>query len=121
MIKLLIADDDPALRLLVAATLASEPYEVLEAATGLEALAVATNERPHIALLDLHMPGLNGLDVCRRIKEDPELQSVAVIMLTGAGAPADKEAGQAAGADDYLTKPFSPLDLLRTIERLAPP
>ena len=117
MQKLLIADDEPSLRLLVAATLASEDYEIIEAGDGAEALALAKAERPKLALLDVQMPVMDGLEVCRRIKTDPELQTTAVVMLTSAAQPSEREAGFAAGANEYLTKPFSPLQLLRVIEQ----
>jgi CheY-like chemotaxis protein len=119
MHKLLIADDEPSLRLLVAATLASEDYEIIEAGDGAEALALAKSERPRLALLDVQMPIMDGLEVCRRIKGDPELKSTAVVMLTSAAQPSEREAGFAAGANEYLTKPFSPLQLLRVIEQFV--
>ena len=118
MEKLLIADDEDSLRLLVSATLASEDYEILEAGNGTEALAIARSERPRVALLDVKMPGMDGLEVCRRIKGDPNLASVAVVMLTTASQADERAAGAGAGADAYLTKPFSPLELLTVIERM---
>ena len=117
--KLLIADDEPSLRLLVAATLASEDYEIIEAGDGAEAFALAKAEHPRLALLDVQMPIMNGLEVCRRIKTDSELSATKVVMLTSAAQPAEREAGFAAGADEYLTKPFSPLQLLRVIEQFV--
>jgi CheY-like chemotaxis protein len=119
MHKLLIADDEPSLRLLVAATLASEDYEILEAGDGAEALRIARAEHPRLALLDVQMPVMNGLEVCRLIKDDEDLKSTAVVILTSATQPSEREAGLAAGADEYLTKPFSPLQLLRIIEQLV--
>ena len=119
MHKLLIADDEPSLRLLVAATLASEDYEIIEAGDGAQAFALAKAERPKLALLDVQMPIMDGLEVCRRIKSDPELSSTAVVMLTSAAQPSEREAGFAAGANEYLTKPFSPIQLLRVIEQFV--
>ena len=116
--KLLIADDERSLRLLVAATLASEDYEILEAADGLEALKLARSEHPQAVLLDVEMPGMDGVEVCRQIKSDPTLAGTIVVMLTSAAAPSQREAGLAAGAAEYLTKPFSPLELLHIIERV---
>lgn len=118
MDKLLIADDEESLRLLVSATLASESYEILEAGDGKEALAIARSERPRVVLLDVNMPGMNGLEVCRRIKGDPTLASVRVVMLSTASQTDERAAGAGAGADTYLTKPFSPLELLTVIERM---
>lgn len=117
MEKLLIADDEESLRLLVSATLASEDYEILESGDGTEALAIARSERPRVVLLDVNMPGMNGLEVCRRIKGDPTLASVRVVMLSTASRADERAAGSGAGADAYLTKPFSPLELLTVIER----
>src|ERR1044071_6875806 len=119
MQNLLIADDEPSLRLLVAATLASEDYEIIEVADGAEALKKAKAERPMLALLDVNMPIMDGLSVCRAIKTDPDLSSTAVVMLTSAAQPSEREAGFAAGANEYLTKPFSPLQLLRVIEQFV--
>ena len=118
MDKLLIADDEPSVRLLVAATLSSEEYEIIEATNGADALALARAERPRAMLLDVNMPGMTGIEVCREVKADAQLASVAVVMLTSADEPEDREAGLAAGAIAYLTKPFRPLELLRIIERV---
>jgi CheY-like chemotaxis protein len=112
----LIADDDAALRLLVSTTLAGDEYDILEATNGMEALLIARAQHPLLVLLDVNMPDLDGLEVCRRVKADPELKDVKVIMLTGANHPADQQAGLAAGADSYLTKPFRPLELLKVID-----
>src|SRR5947208_4256841 len=103
--KLLIADDEPSLRLLVAATLASEDYEIIEAGDGAEALAKAKAERPRLALLDVQMPIMDGLEVCRAIKSDPDLSSTAVVMLTSAAQPSEREAGLAAGRNGYPSQP----------------
>lgn len=116
MRKLLIADDDPTLRNLVRTTLESDEYEILEAGTGNEALAVARAERPQLVLLDVQMPGLTGFAVCRELKADPETRDTIVVMLTSRSQEADLAEGRAAGADEYLTKPFSPLRLLRLVE-----
>ncbi|MBI2320918.1 MAG: response regulator [Chloroflexi bacterium] len=116
MRKLLIADDDPTLRNLVRTTLQSDEYEILEAGTGNEALAVARAERPQLVLLDVQMPGLTGVAVCRELKADPETRDTIVVMLTSRSQEADLAEGRAAGADEYLTKPFSPLRLLRLVE-----
>jgi two-component system chemotaxis response regulator CheY len=112
----LIADDDPSLRLLVTTTLAGDEYTIIEAENGVEALLMTKAQHPMLVLLDVNMPALDGLEVCRRIKSDPELEDIKVIMLTGAAQPSDEEAGRAAGADTYLTKPFRPLELLKLID-----
>jgi two-component system alkaline phosphatase synthesis response regulator PhoP len=114
--KLLIADDEPAVRALVHVTLEGEEYEILEAADGLEALEVARDESPSLVLLDIMMPRLDGLEVCRQLKSDPDTSDIVVVMLTAQAQ--DRDQGLAAGADDYFTKPFSPLALLNMVERV---
>jgi two-component system phosphate regulon response regulator PhoB len=116
--KLLIADDEPAVRALVHATLEGDDYLILEAGDGLEALEVSRSERPRLVLLDIMMPRLDGLEVCRRLKRDPDTREIVVVMLTAQAQERDRDRGMAAGADDYFTKPFSPLALLRMVEQL---
>ena len=113
----LIADDEPSLRLLVSATISSDEYEVVEAADGDEAWAAVQQHHPVLALLDVQMPGRTGLDLARAIKGDPELRDIRVILLTSKALEADVKEGLAAGADLYLTKPFSPLELLGVVEQ----
>ncbi len=120
--KILIADDEEPLRLLVRATLEDESgegrYEIIEAADGNEALEVARRERPELILLDIQMPGLSGLEVCRMLKEDPATSDLMIVMLTAKGQQSDREQGFAAGADDYFAKPFSPLELLQLVDQV---
>ena len=117
MTTVLIADDEPSLRLLVSATIASDEYDVVEAMDGDEAWSLIRRHRPNVALLDVQMPGRTGLDLTRAIRKDPELAAMRVILLTSKAQHADVEAGLEAGADRYLTKPFSPLELLRVVEQ----
>ena len=112
----LIADDEPSMRLLVHATIESDDYEVVEAADGDEAWALIQKHRPSLILLDVQMPGRSGLDLLTTLKSDPELKPTRVILLTSKAQEADVESGLIAGADFYLTKPFSPLDLLTRVE-----
>jgi two-component system, OmpR family, phosphate regulon response regulator PhoB len=112
----LIADDEPSMRLLVHATIESDDYKVVEAADGDEAWALIQRYQPSLVLLDVQMPGRTGLDVLRAIKTEPDLKATRVILLTSKAQEADVEAGLIAGADFYLTKPFSPLDLLTRVE-----
>lgn len=118
MNKLLIADDEAGVRALVRTTLETGRYEILEATNGREALELARRHRPEIVLLDLMMPELSGFDVCRTLKEDPSTARITIVMLTARAQEADRREGEAAGADDYLTKPFSPLALLRKIDEV---
>lgn len=115
--KILIADDEPSLRLLVQATIASDEYVIIEAADGDEAWALMQRERPVVVLLDVQMPGKTGLEVARAIRGDARLAATQIILLTAQAQQANIEAGLASGADFYLTKPFSPLELLTTVER----
>jgi CheY-like chemotaxis protein len=112
----LIADDEPSMRLLVHATIESDDYAVVEAADGAEAWAMIQKLKPSLVLLDVQMPGRTGLEVLRSVKADPELEATRVILLTSKAQERDIEAGLIAGADFYLTKPFSPLDLLTRVE-----
>ena len=113
---MLIADDDSSMRLLVHATIAAEDFVALEAADGLAAWAMIQEHRPSLVLLDVQMPGRSGLEVLRLVKADPDLITTRVILLTSKAQESDVEAGLIAGADFYLTKPFSPLDLLTRVE-----
>jgi CheY-like chemotaxis protein len=112
----LIADDEPALRMLVRATIDSDQYQVVEATDGEEAWRLVQQHRPIVALLDVNMPGRNGLDVTRAIKSEPSLGNTHVVLLTANALQTDIEAGRAAGADYCITKPFSPLELLTVLE-----
>ena len=120
MEKILIVEDQPDIRKLIRMTLEFEDYEIHEAADGAFGLRMASAVGPDLVLLDVMMPGeLDGLQVCQRIKSDPKLAGLKVVLLTARGQARDRDAGQLAGADDYLVKPFSPLQLIETIERLV--
>lgn len=122
MARLLIADDQEPIRAMVRITLATQGWEIIEATTAAQALALARSERPDLALLDVDLgPGLTGFDVCRAMKEDATTMHIAVVMLTAFDAEADRAKGLAAGADRYLTKPFSPLALIDTIRAIVAP
>jgi CheY-like chemotaxis protein len=112
----LIADDESSIRLLVHATIESDDYTVVEASDGAQAWALAQELKPSLVLLDVQMPGQSGLEVLRSIKADPGLKGTRVILLTSKAQERDIEVGLIAGADFYLTKPFSPLDLLTRVE-----
>ncbi|HEY5021207.1 MAG TPA: response regulator [Gemmatimonadaceae bacterium] len=112
----LIADDESSIRLLVHATIESDDYAVVEAADGAQAWELTKELKPSLVLLDVQMPGQTGLEVLRSIKADPGLAQTRVILLTSKAQERDIEVGLIAGADFYLTKPFSPLDLLTRVE-----
>jgi CheY-like chemotaxis protein len=113
----LVADDDPAIRLLVSATLASDEYTVLQAADGEEAWRLIREHHPAVAILDWQMPVHDGLELTAVIKGDPQLRAITVIMLTAKTAPADRAAAAKARADLYLVKPFSTQQLRDAVEK----
>ncbi len=120
MKRVLIVEDQADIRKLIRMTLEFEAYEIHEAADGPTGLRMAQALRPDLMLLDVMMPGaLDGLQVCRHIKSDPDLAHIKIVLLTARGQARDREAGNLAGAEDYLVKPFSPLHLIDTIERLT--
>ena len=121
MKRVLIVEDQADIRKLIRMTLEFEPYEIHEAAIGADGLRLAVDVHPDLILLDVMMPGdLDGLQVCARVRALPALQATRVVLLTARGQTQDRHAGQEAGADEYLIKPFSPLQLIETIERLMP-
>ena len=104
-------EDDPDIVELVQYNLERESYAVFSATDGEEGLAEAKARRPDLILLDLMLPGIDGLEVCRRLKADEGMRSIHVIMLTAKGEEVDIVTGLELGADDYVTKPFSPREL----------
>ena len=105
--KLLIADDEPDVRDAIAEIVAEDFAEVLQAEDGRRAVEVAIAERPQVVLLDLLMPGISGIDACRQLRALPEFDSVPIVVLTGYRSSAEAEAAFAAGATDYMVKPFA--------------
>ena len=116
--KILIADDNENIREALTYLLEDEGYKLWMAKDGAEALKEVRNVRPDILFLDIMMPEMNGYDVCRIIKSDPELNKTYVIMLTAKGQVAEQERGKEVGADEYIVKPFSPMEILSKIKRL---
>lgn len=116
-----VVEDQADIRKLVRMTLSICEAEVYEADSGDSGLRLVNELRPPVVLMDIMMPGeVDGLEACRRIKQDPRLNNTRVVMLTARGQEADLAAGKAAGADAYLVKPFSPLELLDTVAELTP-
>jgi len=113
---LVIADDEPSVRLLVQATVAEDNLRVIEAEDGDQAWELIQEWRPKVVLLDVRMPGRTGLEILSAIKTDSNLAETRVILLTASAAESDIAAGLAAGANAYLTKPFSPRELLARLD-----
>ena len=119
--RILIVDDEQHIRLLIEQALEEledDGVELLTAADGEEALAMVERLRPDLVFLDIMMPKRNGFEVCRSIKQEMGQRDAAVVMLTAKGQAYDREQGLAAGADQYITKPFDPDELLRTARTL---
>jgi two-component system KDP operon response regulator KdpE len=110
--RIIVIDDQPKIRRFLRATLVAEGYEVDEAKTGEEALEGIRESRPDLAVLDMNMPGMSGLATCRAIRKDTD---IAIIMLTVRNSEEDKVAALDAGADDFVTKPFSTPELMARI------
>jgi len=117
-VRLLLVDDDPALRGLLRTTFESVDIEVDESASAEEAAAAIARTRPEVVVLDVQMPGMSGLEFCRRLKDDPATRDIGIVLLTGSEG-GTSIAAMECGADAFLLKPFSPLELLAIVERLA--
>ncbi len=118
MTVVLVADDDADIRDLVAFKLEQAGLEVITAEDGQQAVDQARARRPTLAVLDVSMPALSGIDVCRMLRADATTADMLIIMLTARVQEQDVEGGFSAGADDYVTKPFSPRELVSRIQAL---
>jgi DNA-binding response OmpR family regulator len=118
MTTVLVAEDDPDIRGLVVLKLEQAGFDVWAFGDGASALTRARAEPPDIAVLDVATPGMSGVDVCRQLRTHEETLETAVILLTGPGRSGDVMRGLAAGADDYVLKPFSPRDLVDRVRAL---
>jgi two-component system chemotaxis response regulator CheY len=117
---ILIVDDDPLIRKLITTTLQDVAgFDLTEAGDGLAAIEAATATRPDIVFLDYDMPRLNGIETCRRLRSDPTTADATIIMLTAMSDQPAQDRAVGAGADLFLTKPFSPLRLLRLVDELG--
>ena len=117
--RVLVVDDIEANVKLLEARLTVEYFETLTARSGQEALQICASEGPDVVLLDVMMPGMDGFEVCRRIKADPKTQHIPVIMVTALDQPSDKVQGLEAGADDFLTKPVDDIALISRVKNLS--
>jgi DNA-binding response OmpR family regulator len=118
---LLVADDDEDILQLLSFRLELAGYEIVQARNGADALRLAIELRPSLAVLDVMMPGLNGFEVTRELRRNEETRTMPIILLTAKAQASDVSQGMAAGADDYMKKPFDARDLEERVERLLRP
>jgi DNA-binding response OmpR family regulator len=116
MTAILVADDDMDIRDLVAFKLEQAGFDVTAVDNGLAALTAARLELPDLVVLDVMMPGMSGIDVCRELRNDRSTSGLPIILLTARAQEGDVEVGFGAGADDYIVKPFSPRELVTRVE-----
>ncbi|KGN31984.1 chemotaxis protein CheY [Knoellia flava TL1] len=116
--QVVVADDDDDIRDLVELKLTQSGYEVRATTNGVEALEDIRRDPPQLAVLDVMMPGLSGIDVLREIRSDESLKNVRVVLLTARSRDTDVDMGFSTGADDYLIKPFSPRELVHRVAAL---
>lgn len=115
----LIVDDDPFIRKLIVTTLEGvSAFDLHEASDGEEAVQVARREGPRLVFLDIDMPRLDGIEACRQMRAQPAMAGSKIVMLTASADATARSRAEQAGADRFLTKPFSPLDLLRLVDEL---
>lgn len=115
----LIVDDDQFIRKLIMTTLEGvSSFELHEASDGEEAVQVARREGPRLVFLDIDMPRMDGIEACRQMRGEPSMTGSKIVMLTASADATARSRAEAAGADRFLTKPFSPLDLLRLVDEL---
>jgi DNA-binding response OmpR family regulator len=113
--KILLVDDDKEILNLLKIYLGNEGYSILKASDGYSALHMLSKETPHLVILDVMMPGIDGIEVCREIRQT---MNIPIIMLSAKGQNTDKITGLLTGADDYITKPFDPLELVVRVKTL---
>ena len=116
----LIVDDDPFIRKLILTTLEGvSSFELHQASDGEEAVQTARREGPRLVFLDIDMPRMDGIEACRQMRAEPVMVGAKIVMLTASSEDSARDRAAAAGADRFLTKPFSPLDLLRLVDELG--
>ncbi len=116
--NVLIIEDEEDIQELITYSLAKEGYHTTAVGTGEEGLKTAKSKQPNLIVLDLMLPGMDGLEICRLLKNDPKTQHIPIVMLTAKGEESDVVAGLELGADDYITKPFSPKVLVARIRTI---
>lgn len=119
MKRVMTIDDSPSLRQMVALTLESAGYEVIEACDARDAIAKLSGREYHLFLTDLNMPGMDGIELTRKLRSMPEYKFVPIVLLTTESQQEKKMQGKAAGATGWIVKPFQPQDLLATVKRVV--
>jgi CheY-like chemotaxis protein len=114
----LVVDDEPFICRSLTFVLRKADYNVVEARNGEEAIAAIKQHRPDLVFMDVMMPKVSGFEVCTQVKQDPDLKQTRIVLLTAKGQASDRDLGIQAGADDYLTKPFSPTKILERAREL---
>lgn len=118
MLKVLIADDEHNIRHILDFSLHAEGFDVIAAHNGEDAFEMAVSQAPDLIILDVMMPGQGGIETCRALKEDRRTADIPVLLLTARTSRSDRDEGLAAGANDYITKPFSPQKLVATVQAI---
>jgi two-component system, OmpR family, alkaline phosphatase synthesis response regulator PhoP len=116
--KILVVEDEPDIAKLVSYNLAQERFKVLTAENGEQALKLIQREKPHLVVLDLMLPGLSGMEVCKILRDQPETAKLPILMLTAKAGETDRVLGLEMGADDYLAKPFSPREMVARVRAI---
>jgi DNA-binding response OmpR family regulator len=116
--KILVIEDDAIASRLIEYTLGKEGYEVLLAKNGLEGISKAQSEEPDLIILDIMLPGIDGFEVCHRLRSEPQTAHLPILMLSGKAQEIDKATGLKVGADDYVTKPAAPRELANRVKAL---
>lgn len=116
--KILVIEDDPAISRLVDYSLRHEGYEVITAANGLEGIRKARLEAPDVVILDVMLPGMDGFEICHRLRSEPDTAQLRILMFSAKAQEIDKNTGLKVGADDYLPKPAAPAEIVSRVEKL---
>jgi DNA-binding response OmpR family regulator len=116
--KILVIEDDPATLRLVDYSLRHEGYQVITASNGLEGIRKVHNEAPDLVILDVMLPGMDGFEICHRLKSEPATAQMPIMMFSAKAQEIDKNTGLKVGADDYLTKPVAPAEIVSRVQKL---
>ena len=119
--KVLVVDDEPFILRSLCFVLRKEQYEVIEARDGEEALTAIAEHKPDLVFLDVMMPRMNGFDVTKKVRATPDIADTKIILLTAKGQDSDEASGRDAGADEYMTKPFSPSKIVEKVRQMLGP